>query len=425
MSQYKKPYDPIDKTVLFCYILLVIIGILSVFATEYTGYNITESFFSMKHTYMKQVLWAGVSALMFITVLGLDRKLLQFLSYPIYGVMMFLLLLVFVIGSVTNGAQSWIDLGFFKLQPSEFAKFATAMALAKYFDNPSIKFRTLKEQLIPFAIIGFPLLMVLAQGDAGSAIVFLAFVFVLNREGLPDGIIYFGLYMILVSVLSLILNKFILMSLIIAFGAFFIYYFRKNKAGSRLFAAIMIGSIIYSFSVNYMFNNVLQKHQRDRINVILGQELSKEAKRGIAYNLNQSKIAIGSGGFFGKGYLNGTQTRYNYVPETNTDFIFSAIGEEWGFIGSIVLIGLYVTMLLQLLRIAERQRTPYGRVYIYSVVAIIFTHVTINLGMTIGLLPVIGIPLPFVSYGGSSLLSFSFMIATCLKLDSEARMVGR
>lgn len=425
MNKYQKPYDPIDKTVLFCYIFLVCIGIFSVFATEYTGYNLTDGFFSMKHTYMKQVLWAGISSLMFISILGLDRKLLQFLSFPIYGIMMFLLMLVFVIGSTTKGDQNWIDLGFFKLQPSEFAKFATAMALAKYFDNPNVKFRTLKEQIIPFAIIGLPLLMVLGQGDAGSAIVFLAFVFVLNREGLPDGIIYLGLYLILVSVLAMIMNKFILMTLIIAAGSFFIYYFRRNKAWSKLFVVIMLGSILYSFSVNYMFNNVLQKHQRDRINVILGQELSKEAKRGIAYNLNQSKIAIGSGGFFGKGPLKGTQTRYNYVPETNTDFIFSAIGEEWGFIGSLVLIGLYVIMLLQLLRIAERQRSPYGRVYIYSVVAIIFTHVTINIGMTIGLLPVIGIPLPFISYGGSSLLSFSFMIATCLKLDSEARMVGR
>ncbi|HRB19891.1 MAG TPA: rod shape-determining protein RodA, partial [Chitinophagales bacterium] len=204
-----------------------------------------------------------------------------------------------------------------------------------------------------------------------------------------------------------------------------IYWNWLNKQLVKILAIIMIGTCFYTFSVNYLFNNVLEKHQRDRINVILGKELTKEAKRGIAYNLNQSKISIGSGGFFGKGYLQGTQTRYNYVPETSTDFIFSAVGEEWGFVGSVILILVYVTMLLRLLLLAERQRSPYGRVYIYSVVAIIFMHVFINIGMTIGLLPVIGIPLPFLSYGGSSLISFTFMIATALKLDSERRMTMR
>ncbi|MBK8352659.1 MAG: rod shape-determining protein RodA [Saprospirales bacterium] len=187
----------------------------------------------------------------------------------------------------------------------------------------------------------------------------------------------------------------------------------------------MIGTCIFTFSVSYIFNNVLEKHQRDRINVVLGKELSKEAKHGIAFNLNQSKIAIGSGGIIGKGYLQGTQTRYNYVPETSTDFIFSAIGEEWGFLGSIVLLVVFVLMLQRLLMLADRQRSPFGRVYMYSVVAIIFTHVSINIGMTIGILPVIGIPLPFISYGGSSLFSFTFMIATALKLDSERRMTMR
>jgi rod shape determining protein RodA len=187
----------------------------------------------------------------------------------------------------------------------------------------------------------------------------------------------------------------------------------------------MLGTCVFTFSVSFIFNNVLAKHQRDRINIVLGKELSKEARRGIAYNLNQSKIAIGSGGLVGKGYLHGTQTRYNYVPETSTDFIFSAVGEEWGFIGAFVLIFVYVVMLQRLLKMGERQTSPYGRVYIYSVVAIIFTHVVINIGMTIGLLPVIGIPLPLLSYGGSSLISFTFMIATALKLDSERRMTMR
>jgi rod shape determining protein RodA len=204
-----------------------------------------------------------------------------------------------------------------------------------------------------------------------------------------------------------------------------IYWNWLNKQFVKILAIIMVGTCLFTFSVSYIFNNVLEKHQRDRINVVLGKELTKEAKRGVAYNLNQSKIAIGSGGIIGKGYLHGTQTRYNYVPETSTDFIFSAIGEEWGFIGSLVLLAVFVLMLQRLLMLADRQRSPFGRVYMYSVVAIIFTHVSINIGMTIGVLPVIGIPLPFISYGGSSLISFSFMLATALKLDSERRMTMR
>ncbi|MCB0507398.1 MAG: rod shape-determining protein RodA [Chitinophagales bacterium] len=420
----KRGYDPIDGTVLFCYLFLVILGIMSVFATEYNG-SFSSSFFSLSHNYMRQFIFAIISGLMFITILGFDRRILQFISYPMYALVMLLLLSVFVFGERTKGDQNWINLGLFKLQPSEFAKFATAMALAKYFDTPSMRFVTRKEHLTAYAIIGLPLLMVAAQGDAGSCLVFAAFVFVLNREGLSELLIYLGLFIITISILSLLINPYIIIAISLVLFGVLIYWNWLNKQLVKILAIVMLGTCFYTFSVNYLFNNILQKHQRDRINVILGKELTKEAKRGIAYNLNQSKIAIGSGGIIGKGYLHGTQTRYNYVPETSTDFIFSAIGEEWGFIGSVVLVMVYVIMLLRLLLLAERQRSPYGRVYIYAVVAIIFMHVFINIGMTIGLLPVIGIPLPFLSYGGSSLLSFTFMIATALKLDSERRMTMR
>jgi len=362
---------------------------------------------------------------MFFSILGFDRRILQLISYPMYGLVLFLLLMVLLVGQKTKGQQNWINLGAFKLQPSEFAKFGTAMALAKYFDTPGMRFITRKEHLIAYAILGFPLLLVAGQGDAGSCLVFAAFVFVLNREGLSDLVIYLGLYVILVSVLSLMMNQYIIIGISIVFFSALIYWNWVNKILIRILVVLMVGTSMYTYSVSYIFNHVLEKHQRDRINVILGKELTKEAERGVAYNLNQSKIAIGSGGIVGKGYLQGTQTRYNYVPEMSTDFIFSAIGEEWGFIGSLVLIGVYVIMLVRLLLLAERQRSPYGRVYIYSVVAIFFTHVVINIGMTIGLLPVIGIPLPLISYGGSSLLSFTFMIATALKLDSERRMTMR
>jgi rod shape determining protein RodA len=424
IAQNKRAYDPIDSAVLYCYLFLVILGVLSIFATEYNG-AVTSSFLNFKHSYVKQATFAIVAGLMFFVILGFDRRILQLISYPMYGIIILLLASVLFIGEKTKGDQNWINLGFFKLQPTEFAKFATAMALAKYFDTPNMRFVTRKEHLTAYAIIGLPLLFVAAQGDAGSCLVFAAFIFVLNREGLSDLFIYLGLYMILVSVLSLMINQYIIIGISIALFCVLIYWNWLNKQFVKILTVLMIGTSLYTYSVSYIFNNVLEKHQRDRINVILGKELTKEAKRGVAYNLNQSKIAIGSGGIIGKGYLQGTQTRYNYVPETSTDFIFSAIGEEWGFLGSLVLIAVYVIMLLRLLLLAERQRSPYGRVYIYSVVAIIFTHVVINIGMTIGLLPVIGIPLPFLSYGGSSLLSFTFMIATALKLDSERRMTLR
>ena len=423
MSQ-KRAYDPIDSTVLYCFLFLVILGIMSIFATEYNG-DVSLSFFSFKHSYIKQAVWAIASFLMFFTILGFDRRILQLISYPMYGFVIFLLVLVLLIGQTTKGQQNWINLGAFKLQPSEFAKFGTAMALAKYFDTPNMRFVTRREHMIAYGIIGIPLLLVAGQGDAGSCLVFAAFIFVLNREGLSDLFIYLGLYIVAVSVLSLLINQYLIIGVSIALFSVLIYWNWLNKQLVKILAVIMIGTCFYTYSVSYIFNNVLEKHQRDRINVVLGKELTKEAKRGVAYNLNQSKIAIGSGGIIGKGYLQGTQTRYNYVPETSTDFIFSAIGEEWGFVGALVLIAVYVIMLLRLLLLAERQRSPYGRVYIYSVVAIIFTHVTINIGMTIGLLPVIGIPLPLLSYGGSSLLSFTFMIATALKLDSERRMTMR
>lgn len=425
MQTKKRGYDPIDSIVLYCYIFLVILGIASIFASEYNGGDFNTALINFKYSYVKQTIWALAAGLMMISILGFDRRLLQLISYPMYALVIILLALVLIVGQKTKGQQNWINLGAFKLQPSEFAKFGTAMALAKFFDTPRMRFVTRKEHLTAYAIIGLPLLLVAAQGDAGSGIVFSAFIFVLNREGLSDLVIYFGIYMIVISILALLINQYLIMGLSVVLFLFLIYWNWTNKMLVKILAVLMIGTCAYTYSVSYIFNNVLSKHQSDRINVILGKEMTKEARRGIAYNLNQSKIAIGSGGLIGKGYLQGTQTRYNYVPETSTDFIFSAIGEEWGFVGSLVLISIYVIMLQRLLLLAERQRSPYGRVYIYSVVAIIFTHVIINIGMTIGLLPVIGIPLPFLSYGGSSLISFTFMIATALKLDSERRMTMR
>ena len=301
MQPNKRGYDPIDSTVLYCYLFLVILGILSIFASEYNGSAISASMLNFKYSYIKQTVWALVAGLMMISILGFDRRILQLISYPMYGMVIVLLILVLLVGQKTKGQQNWINLGAFKLQPSEFAKFGTAMALAKFFDTPRMRFITRKEHLIAYAIIGLPLLLVAAQGDAGSGLVFAAFIFVLNREGLSDLVIFFGLYMIVVSVLSLMINQYLIIAISMVLFSVLIYWNWMNKLLVKVFAILMIGTCFYTYSVSYIFNNVLEKHQRDRINVILGKEMSKEARRGIAYNLNQSKIAIGSGGIIGKG----------------------------------------------------------------------------------------------------------------------------
>jgi rod shape determining protein RodA len=420
MAADKRQYNPFDTTTLVIYVVLMIVGWLAILATTYDG--VFEPF-NLATSHGKQLLFMGVSILTLFVLLGFDRRLLQNLSYPIYIVVIGLLLSVFIIGSATKGNLNWIDFGFFKLQPSEFAKFATALALARYLDTPQVRFNNWKQRTIAFAILGVPLVIVLAQGDAGSALVFLSFIFVLNKEGLSNWFIYFGLYMIAISLMALTLDKFSLITAIIVFFALVLLYIfvilPRERALVALIVGLMVMSIGYTIAVDTAFNNILKPHQQDRINIILGK---LEDKKGVGYNLEQSKIAIGSGGLLGKGYLQGTQTRYDFVPEMSTDFIFCSIGEEWGFVGSVVLILLFVALLQRLIFLAERQRSAFSRVYIFSVASIIFMHFMINIGMTIGLLPVIGIPLPFISYGGSSLLSFSLMIAVAIKLDSERLM---
>ncbi len=408
-----------DGTVVIVYIILVIFGWMNIFATEYNG---TWDIFNLSENYGKQLLWIGVSSLLFLTVMGFKKGLIRYMSIPMYVMITLLLISVFIIGSATKGDKNWIDLGFFKLQPSEFSKFATAMALAAYLDMPGVKFSNLKNRWQAIAIVGIPLLLILAQGDAGTCLVFLGFAFVFNKEGLPDGLLYLGFFFIFISILSLAVSPvYIIVGLLLAaISLIYMYYVSpRDKSLIRLLWLILFLSMLYSLAVNTVFNKVLEPHQKDRINVILGKVTDPD---GVAYNLNQSKIAIGSGGFFGKGFLQGTQTRYNYVPEMSTDFIFSAVGEEWGFIGSAGVVLLFTILIAKLLQMAERQRSAFSRVYIMSIASIFFMHFMINIGMTIGLLPVIGIPLPFMSYGGSSLMSFSFMLATAIKLDSERMM---
>lgn len=414
MRDRSKLIGPIDEVLLGIFLALVLIGLAAIFTSQYVpgDYNL----FNLSRSYGKQVLWISISLSVFFLVQLTDARLFSALAYFIYGAVILMLLIVFVKGQTVAGNQNWINFGFFKLQPSEFAKYGTALALAKYLSRPMSKFSTWKDKLLAGAILGLPFGMILLQGDVGSALVYVGFIFVLNRVGLPNGMIYLGLYIGLISVLALLINEWWLMGGLVFISAVLIYFNRKSKQIIFVVSAAAILSCGYVKGVDVIFNNVLKDHHRSRINVLIGKETDNA---GAAYNVNQSKIAIGSGGFAGKGYLNGLQTRYDFVPELSTDFIFCTIGEEFGFLGSIVVIGLFVGLILRLLFLAERQRSQFYRLFMYGVASIIFMHFLINIGMTIGLVPVIGIPLPFISYGGSSLISFSLMIATVVKMDSD------
>jgi rod shape determining protein RodA len=316
-----------------------------------------------------------------------------------------------------KGSSSWIEIGGFRMQPAEFAKFGTALALAKYLSGYNKNFeKKRRDQYISSAIILAPMAIILLQNETGSTLVFFSFIFVLYREGLPGWILFAGLVLGVLAILALLVPAIYIMIGLAVVALVFLLMVRRTKSlvlitmGMLLFAGVLVNSI------DYVFQNVLQAHQRTRINVLLGKEVDI---KGAGYNVQQSKIAIGSGGFWGKGFLQGTQNKFRFVPEQSTDFIFCTIGEEYGFIGSVIFIALYVYLLYRLLMMAERQRLKFNRIYGYSVVSILFFHFLINVGMTLGLMPVIGIPLPFFSYGGSALLSFTVLLFIFIRLDAN------
>ncbi|RZL33629.1 MAG: rod shape-determining protein RodA, partial [Pedobacter sp.] len=325
-------------------------------------------------------------------------------------------LVVLVIGRDVGGNQAWIAIGSFRLQPSEFAKFGTALLLARYISSFNVKLNTLKPILIAATIILLPMLLIMLQPDAGSTLVFLSFMFPLYREGLPGYLLILFWGMVLLFILNLYLAPTVLIGSIIALGALFIYFNRKKQQKIISIGIITLLAIGYLFIAKFLFEHVLQKHQRARIELILG--LTTDNK-GVGYNVIQSQTAIGAGQLTGRGFLQGTQTKFKFVPAQSTDFIFSTVGEEWGFTGCFVVISLYIFLLLRVINIAERQRSSFSRVYGYCMACIIFFHVFINIGMAIGIMPVIGIPLPFISYGGSSLWSFTVLLFIFLKLDSN------
>jgi len=404
----------VDWITILIYVALCTIGFVNIYASIYNPD--TSTLFNFGSNYGKQLIFILTALVLGFSILLLDAKFFSVFSPIVYGITMLLLMAVLVVGRKVAGNQAWIPLGSFRLQPSELAKFGTALLVARYVGNFNPKFRDIKSIFFAGLIICFPLLLIMLQPDTGSALVFLAFMFPLYREGLSGYFLLVFLGMIVLFIADFLVPISILIPIIAVVGGFFAY---QNKRKQKMMFSMIIATVIaiaYLFVVKLAYEKVLEPHQRTRIEIMLGL---KTDPKGAGYNVIQSKIAIGSGQVTGRGFLEGTQTKYGYVPEQSTDFIFSTIGEEWGFVGCTVVIGLYVFLLLRVINLAERQRSAFSRVYGYCVASIIFFHVFINIGMTIGIIPVIGIPLPFISYGGSSLWSFTVLLFIFLKLDSN------
>ncbi len=452
----------IDRAAFSIFLAFVAIGWLMVYAVSHSQETDISFIYSSAG---KQLIWIGISSIAFAVIFTIDWKFWQTLSYLIYTIAVVLLIAVLFFGSNIKGATSWFTFGGFSFQPSEVAKFATALAMSNYLSNYRTNLKNTRSQLIAFGLLALPIGLILLQPDAGSAIVFLSFLIVLFREGLSPTYFIIGFFSIVVLILGLVINPiyitlilsvtgigalayqfeenrryWLLGAIAIAAGAYFSakegwgnyalvtvlaiviglsvaqWMLKRGRIARLILATIVFGAGL-SFAANFAFNEILKPHQQDRINVWLQPKLADP--RGSLYNVFQSKLAIGSGGWQGKGYLNGTLTKLNYVPEQSTDFIFCTIGEEQGFIGSFGIIALFTIFLYRITIIAERQRSNFSRHYAYCVAGILFIHFFINIGMTMGLLPIIGIPLPFISKGGSSLLGFTVMIAVLLKLDSN------
>lgn len=404
----------IDWKLVLIYVALVLIGWLNIYAAVYNEEH--KSIFDFSQRYGKQMVWILSSAFLAIFILMIDHKVFPAFSFVFYGISILMLLTVLLIGKEVSGSKSWIDLGGFDLQPSEFAKIAVNLALARYLSSLNTRIEDLRTKIMVALIIGLPAILILLQDDTGSALVFSAFIFVLYREGLSGNVLIIIALVIVLFILTLMINKFLIVGILAAGFLFWFFMIRKNRKDILSLVGLFLLVSGFIFAVDHLFNQVLESHQQDRINVLLGKDIDL---KGIGYNVNQSKIAIGSGGIFGKGFLHGTQTKYNFVPEQSTDFIFCTVGEEWGFTGSIIVIGLYLALFYRLIRAAERQRSIFARIYGYGVSSILFIHFMINIGMTLGLVPVIGIPLPFLSYGGSSLFAFTILLFIFIKLDAN------
>lgn len=472
-------WTSIDWVTVILYLILIVLGWISICGASYEIGNPDLLDFSTRSG--KQFIWMICALGVAFVILMLDESIYDIFAYLIYGGMILLLLVTIFVAEDIKGSKSWIKIGQLSIQPAEFAKFATALALAKYINRYSFSMKRRKDFFVLLGIILLPVVLIILQRETGSALVYFAFFLVLYREGMPGAVLFSGFcavlffivgikydkvylgngitpvgeFTVLLIILTVVsgmlwfyekrlklirivwgtsllvlgcsfiiseylytinlVNILVAINLILAIHLLFLYI--KERRSSFLFISLFsMVSILFLFSSDYVFNNVLETHQRNRIEITLGM---KEDLRGAGYNVNQSKIAIGSGGFKGKGFLNGTQTKLKYVPEHDTDFIFCTVGEEQGFIGALGVLVLFLILLLRLIFLAERQPSAFGRVYGYSVVSILFFHLFVNIGMVLGLTPVIGIPLPFFSYGGSSIWGFTILLFVFLKIDAS------
>jgi rod shape determining protein RodA len=414
LKEQKGLFRHIDRTLVLLYLTLVLMGWVSIYAAVYNEEH--GSIFDLSQSYGKQMLWIVTSLIIGFLVILTDAKFFNAFAYPIYIGTILLLVVVLFFGTEIAGSKSWFQIGEFRLQPAEFAKFATNLALAHFLSALDFDKRKRKSQLIPILILIIPALLILLQNDTGSAIVYASLVLVLYRQGMPGSILLLGLAVVILTIMALLFNQYIVITVIGVLLAGFIFFIRRTLRNILSVAAIFVVATLFVLSVDYAFEKVLEDHQKTRINVLLGKQIDL---KGAGYNVNQSKIAIGSGGFWGKGFLNGTQTKFNFVPEQSTDFIFCTVGEEWGFVGTFVVVLLYLLLCIRIILLAERQRSEFSRIYGYGVASILFFHFFVNIGMTIGLMPVIGIPLPFFSYGGSSLWAFTLLLFIFIKQDSN------
>ncbi|WP_316635253.1 rod shape-determining protein RodA [uncultured Flavobacterium sp.] len=397
----------IDWISVFIYISLVILGWLNIYSS---------SLLSTEGTYQKQLIFIGCTIPLIFVVLFVDGKFYEKYATIIFGVALLSLAGLFLFGKTIAGQRCWYAIGGFTLQPSEFAKAATSLALAKYLSDTQINLKETNRQIQALAIVFLPVLLILPQPDPGSALIYSIFIIVLYREGLPSWYVWTGFITILLFVLTLVLEPYAV--ILIAFGVLAIIHFKGRVVDRNIILSGILLAVISAFvlSVDYVFDHIFKQHHRDRFNILLGKTVDM---KGIGYNTNQSEIAIGSGGWIGKGFLEGTQTKGGFVPEQHTDYIFTTVGEEWGFVGSLVVISLFVGLFLRVIYLAERQKTKFSRVYGYCVAGILFIHFFVNIAMVIGIFPTIGVPLPFFSYGGSGLWGFTILLFIFLKMDAN------
>ncbi|MDQ3072635.1 MAG: rod shape-determining protein RodA [Bacteroidota bacterium] len=416
MNRREGTFANIDSITIIVYFALVIIGWFSIYSSEYN--DSMDKLINFRMSHGKQLINIAVALVIGLFVLLLDFRLYHTMSFFGYVIAIILLVVTIFVGKTVAGAKGWLVIGGFQLQTAEIAKFASALLLARHISRYTFTMKNFSDRIICFGIILLPFVLVLLQNDTGSALVFLSLVLVMYRFGLPGQYLVLPIWFGVVGLSVLLAGQNTVLIGISSIAAIFILLFRRQRKLLLVGLAAWVLTAGVIFAVDFAFYEVLKPYQQERINVTIGQEIDK---RGAGYNVYQSLIAIGSGGLSGKGYLNGTQTKLNFVPEQTTDFIFCTVGEEFGWIGSFVLISLYCVLFLRIIRIAERQNFTFNKAYAYGVLSIFFIHFVINLSMTMGLFPVIGIPLPFLSYGGSSLIGFTVLLFILLKLDSANR----